>query len=593
MPRRQIAIPPLNFPDFPYGTGQVPLDLAHHLYRGLSGANANNAALILASSKAGELLVGRLGLVTKLHAALRDKLAEGQQPISVRNICKSLRYFFAWCDDNGRLGGESSAIEDYRDWSEYLFKRVRTPATHNLGAEKPASSGRHGKRLQAGIKAQTAHDIAAFASLALTDALGMNRPAIRYTRLPALAAAERTPYSKAEKVSFETASDFGRTLLQICDRLTLESALGRLPVTIELDDGIKIVEWCKLLPPEKVRALQGLRPVAEKNVVLKTREAWEKDGTIRTRYPVVNLRIECELLIFISQTGMNLAQAHKLKRQPFRYQSAGDDVLVTTYKDRRGGAVKFPIYKEYRPLFKRYLKWIDHFVSVEEDDRLFPFYYPSAIPAQGSAPNFSSTRLKFAAMGREWVGPQKLRNLRVNWIRSRTGNDLLAAESAQHTAKTLRTIYTKPTHPVAAAEIARFHRVGETTRSPPAPGTCVNTLNTPQAIDGTPPGVTSPDCVNPSGCMFCTFHRDIDSADYVWSLASYRRLKVLELAGYVPPTGGDEPSPAAAVIARICQKLDGLSRSSDIRRVWVDEACCRVRERSYHPYWAVSISMRE
>ncbi|MGD5310081.1 hypothetical protein QUS77_22630, partial [Xanthomonas citri pv. citri] len=83
-------------------------------------------------------------------------------------------------------------------------------------------------------------------------------------------------------------------------------------------------------------------------------------------------------------------------RRKFAYQTQGDQIIVTTsYKGRRGGTVKFQIFREYRKIIKRYLLWIENFVPADEDDRLFPFYYPSAVPAPDCPPNFSSTRIKF------------------------------------------------------------------------------------------------------------------------------------------------------------------------------------------------------
>lgn len=46
------------------------------------------------------------------------------------------------------------------------------------------------------------------------------------------------------------------------------------------------------------------------------------------RNSILNFRIEAELLIFIAQTGMNLAQAVGLKRESYRWKSDGDDVEV-------------------------------------------------------------------------------------------------------------------------------------------------------------------------------------------------------------------------------------------------------------------------
>nr|WP_325169700.1 hypothetical protein [Pseudomonas aeruginosa]UGK55780.1 Hypothetical protein [Pseudomonas aeruginosa] len=63
--------------------------------------------------------------------------------------------------------------------------------------------------------------------------------------------------------------------------------------------------------PEKVAA-RRTRPQnqAQIEASLAARAAHDADRTLRTRFPIVNLRIESELLMFIAQTGLNLQQAH-------------------------------------------------------------------------------------------------------------------------------------------------------------------------------------------------------------------------------------------------------------------------------------------
>lgn len=593
---RLAVIPDLTFPRLSFGTTQVPLDLRHHLYKGLSEVNVEVARDAIIRRQGGKADLKRLPLILAIHGAIQTRITLGSPIDTVRNLCRSLRYFFAWCDNNERSATTETIVEDFLLWAEYLLSRTKANPTRTHGKTTSfpvARKSRGSERLDV-IKAQTACDFAAFVSRVLAEALGMTRPLIRYTRLPEAARKERKPYSNSDKVSFDSASQFGSTLLNICDELTLEKTLGPLPVTIRLRDGQELSEWCKMQPPEKLKSLNGLRPVAEKNIVLRNRKAWEEDRTVRTRHPVVNLRIECEMLIFLSQTGMNLAQANMLGREKFSYRTQGDDVIVTTsYKGRRGGIVKFKVFREYRPLFKRYLAWIEHFVPAKSDDRLFPFYYPSAIPAPDRAPNLSSTRIKMSQLGIEFIGPKKLRNLRVNWIRTYTGSDLIAAESAQHTLGTLRNIYAKPNHAIAAQEIAKYHRSNHASREAPAPGKCINKSNTPTAIAGMPSGVAPPDCVSPSGCFFCVYHRDISSQDYMWSLASYRRLKILEVATLRPSQANTSQSAAEIVVERATMKLDAIAASSAIRKLWVDEALNRLREGNYHPYWAASITMLE
>jgi hypothetical protein len=45
------------------------------------------------------------------------------------------------------------------------------------------------------------------------------------------------------------------------------------------------------------------------------RAAWEAEHTLRTRSPLINLRIVAEMMLFIGQTGMNLSQAMNLSNK--------------------------------------------------------------------------------------------------------------------------------------------------------------------------------------------------------------------------------------------------------------------------------------
>lgn len=584
--------PCLTFPSLPHGPSQVQIDLQHHLYLGMSEAVTTHAAQAILNRQAGEPIVTRVELLAGIHRALSNMIESGLRPTSIRNIIKSLRYFFAWCDREGRLGGAPEAVSDFTDWCNHLIDRangkVKLPS---LPAGPPGTKPRRKQRKDK-ISFETARDEASRVSSVLTPAIGMERPMVRFTRLPALAAKGRAPYKKSDAVSAEDAANSGKVLLEICDQLTVEKVRSPLPVQIELSAGYTFSEWCGLRPPEKIKSLQGLTPIHQRVVVERERKAWEEDGTIRTRYSIINLRIECEMLIFLSQTGMNLAQAKMLGRSQFRYQSSDGDVRVAAqYKARKGGEVRFTVFREYKRILQRYLDWLDHFVPIEHDDRLFPFYYPSAIPAEDSPPNFSSTRIKFKKIGLPFVGPQKLRNLRVNWFRVRA-NDALAAEVAQHSQRTLRDIYVRPSHPVAASEITRFHAKSETNRAPPAAGGCAGGDNGPSPLSEIPEGVALPDCATASGCMFCRHHRDISSLDYAWSLVTYQHLKRMELASnHLVNNKHSLIQPIEAVLTRISQKVAAFGESSAVRGQWIEESIERVTERNYHPFWAVSIEM--
>jgi hypothetical protein len=114
--------------------------------------------------------------------------------------------------------------------------------------------------------------------------------------------------------------------------------------------------WSRL---QKSSTLVTLRPGYKNKYltrsVLKLRAEWEAEHSLRTRFPLVNIRIEAELLVFIAQTGMNLSQAHNLRRTQYSYKSTIDGYEVRDYKERRQGEVLFEIFSDVnqRPIVSR------------------------------------------------------------------------------------------------------------------------------------------------------------------------------------------------------------------------------------------------
>lgn len=89
--------------------------------------------------------------------------------------------------------------------------------------------------------------------------------------------------------------------------------------------------------------------------------------------------------------------------------------------------------------------------------------------------------------------------------------------------------------------------------------------------------------------------RDVDNQDYVWSLASFRHLKALELSTskQTSKTHRTLSQSADLVVTRITQKLKVFETSSLVRKGWVDESLERVAEGHHHPMWHGFIQLRE
>lgn len=567
--------PDLSFPMMDHGKQETPPDLYSLLYLGGCRVKITKVKTLIALGELGAPIVGRLSLVEGLHEVIAGKLTEGGSRHTVKSSIETLRRFFSWADREGWPLTLETIANTYIGYADHLQNR------HKIIKD---------------MSERTAYKEACLIARILDQVLHL-RASLRYRMCISLPRApKRTRGTQAHKQNLERAFQFGHALLDIADALSVETIRGPLPVRIHLRTGQVIEEWSTLRSPDKVKALidEDALPYARK-VVIDSRTAWESDTSLRTRYPLANLRIQVELLIFIAQTGMNLSQAHSLKMGKFSYRSHLDGYQVhRVYKGRRQGEVAFDIFNEYRVIFERYLAWRETMFPGDDQGLLFPFvnrFGRGSDKALAVAPKFHSLRSRCKRLGVDFIAPSKLRNIRVNWMLRRSLDPGLTAEMNQHTQETLIRFYEQPNLQVAMIEITRFHARTDPAIAPPGPGFCVEAV--PQAMEGVPAEATLPDCISPAGCLFCEHQRDVDSNDHAWSLASYRYLKTLELARYRPPSEDHSPHPAAAAIGRLTAKLKAFEESSEVRGMWVGEALARVEEEYYHPRWDGFILLME
>lgn len=555
----------LTFPILEYGKNETPWDLAPLLYSGGAGAKVKTVRSEVTSGAYGDPLLERFELVKGLHECLTDDLAGGGSRFSANNKIGALRKFFQWVDQCGYPLGMDTVAEAYLGWTENLLQR---------------------HRVEGYLTAQSLYDAASLVATMLDRVLGRSSTLLYSTRIRKPRGKGRMKNASADKHSLARSFAFGHLLTDVCESLSYDATTGRLPVLVSLRSGQQKEYWCKASNPGEVnpRSKHERKP-CQVAAIAQNLELRNSDTSITTRYPVINLRIEAELLMFIAQTGLNLAQAHMLRVDQFHYTSHLDGYQVRTYKSRRGGEVLFEIFSHYRIWFERYLEWRDTWFPNDRDGLLFPLVRPGGRLAT-EAPQFTALGKLCADLGIEMVRPRKLRGARINWLLRQSLNPHQVAEIAQHTTETLIRVYAEPNPQIAMVEISRFHRQADPAICSPAPGTCATP--SPKSVLDAPSNAPEPDCINASGCLFCVNHRDIESEDHVWSLSSLRVLKSLELARYRPApnrTAVIAEHPAMIAVERLSAKLRFFQESSDVRRLWVDEALARIAEENYHPAW--------
>ncbi len=565
---RDFAMPDLTFPMVKYGKLETRWDLRVLLYKGGAKGNQRTVFSQMAAGELGRPLVERLELVKRIHEAITARLVGGGSKYSAFSTLRSLRGFFAWCDEFDQPMSLKTVEDSYRHWCDFLVHRVRLKLIKNISAYNSGLS----------------------VSSVLGAALERNQPLIGSTRLRCQKHGQRAVGVAADKQNLADTFAFGHLCLDIIESLSLEAVYGPLPVTIRLRNGRMLEQWSGLREPTRVAALQpGYRVPSQKRRVLQLRANWDADRSLRTRFPLVNLRILAELFVFIAQTGMNLSQAHNLRRTQFSYKSTIDGYEVRDYKERRKGEVLFEIYAGYKVFFKAYLAWRDAVFGVTSD-RLFPFVRQYGALAS-TRPTYNRFRKEFCVpLNIQFVAPQTLRSTRVNWLLRHSRDLDLTAELDQHAPQTLLEVYEKPSLQVAQAEITRFWQNNDprlTTDKPmpcPALGVCDGV---PKPMLGLTSEAPKADCMQPAGCLFCEQHRDINSEDYVWSMASMLFLNSIVLQRFRPPAKGkaDAAAHVELTLKVLTAKLKWFNESNATRKAWVEEATKKLDEGEFHIHW--------
>ncbi len=565
---RDIAISNLTFPMVKYGKQETPWDLRILLFKGCAKGHPKAVfKQFAAGSDLGRPLIERMELVKLIHEAMTARLVGGGAKATACSTLRRLRQFVAWADKFEQVISIETVEDTFRHWCDFLLNRQR------LGA----------------IKNSTAYASGAMVSSILDAALERSQPLILTTRLRLHKKGARAVGVAADKQNLADTFAFGHLCLDVIDSLSLEAVYGPLPVMIRFRDGRVLEQWSGLMRSESLAVLQpGYKNKTNTTSVLRRRAEWEADRTQRTRYPLVNRRITAELLVFIAQTGMNLSQAHNLRCDQYSYKSTIDGFEVRNYKERRKGEVLFEIFAEYKAIFLAYLAWRDE-VFGAMTDRLFPFLRTHGALAS-TPPTLKGFKDEFCApMGIAFIGPQRLRKTRVNWLLRQSRNPEQTAEQAQHTKQTLLRLYEKPSLQVTQVEIIHFWqkndpRLGGNPMPCSASGICDGV---PQPLPDMPHEVPKADCIHPAGCLFCGNHRDIDSADYVWSVASMRFMTTVILQRFRPPTTGkaDAARHVELAVDVLTAKLKWFNDSNAMRKAWVEEATEKLAEGDFHNHW--------
>ncbi|WP_373019975.1 hypothetical protein [Thiomicrorhabdus sp.] len=573
----------------------------------LGGADVNSSAFTkdLNSGKYYELIPSRIDLLSKIKEELESSLISGHNSLeTVQNKISVLKKFFIYCDGS-TLFKEVSVIklkEAYLTYSDHLFVQTHTETTKNKASKNTIY--------------EHLNLLGNFFGKIINHT---GTPLFKQTRLStSIPRTRKKLLGKAQdQQNLSEVFKFGSVLFDICTGITKDKILGTLPTIVQIRNGVvhnnQIFFRGILLPKSEIwvrhsyEELKEMFPQRAKStinaLVTQAKKAREPSRDIKSsgRHSIFNSRIRAEFLVFLAMTNCNTIVAKNLKRHKYDYKPLGDVYQIREWKARKGGNVILEIPKSYKPMFEAYLEFRDDFVKdypMKGDDWLFPIIIGPTGGKKHKTHGYSNSvdeykyiRKLFKEHNIPWFTGRNLRPTFLNLLYRKSGDENLTAEQASHLKQTFREHYDQPSLQRSLLEITRFWNQHDPIQHNNLTASVINSPcgGIPEATENKPKIIVDPNCTNPSGCLWCKHFRDLDEFDYVWSLLSFRHLKIIESS--ISLTSEEKPSDL--VVMRLNEKIHWFRKiSTDTNHSsWVEEAEERLDEGSFHPDWSVLIEL--
>lgn len=536
-----------------YGSHSNEWNLSVFLYKGAALENRRTVLNSIKANKYGEILSERIEFVSNLFEYFDYRITIGISQRTIISELEKLSLFVRWCEYKNKYISKEHIAECFIDWVNHGILAVQQNNQDEYSAYKKYT---------------------VVASI-LVSSQNLEKYPKTKTLLLRTNLTERPQKKEVELVSEHDAFAFGKLLKALVDQLTIEAVRGELPLLIKL-------------PNDKNAYLKGnlmevninYEKIKDKRLALERRRALSENESLLDKYRrsnLINIRIEAELMIFISQTNMNLSQALDLKITNFRWMIKDDEYHVfTVYKNRKQGEATFRCHKAYRDIFLRYLQWVKD-VGFCDDSSLFPFMAREKLIAKETKRKLHVVRNFCKDIDFKYVSSTQLRKFKANWLFENGDDASNVIQLMSHQEGTFRKNYQKVKKVNALKELSSFNSQN---LKQLAIGLCSNNCENPQSIE-TESNIAQPDCVNPEGCLFCVYHKDVISYDYCFKLISHIHLKRLEMT--LNPSL--ENHPAKLLIERINEKIDRLKSLSKTQEKWIVKAQMEVQSGEYHPDW--------
>lgn len=533
----------LDFRNPAQGARKFPLTLRPCLYLDGASCDVRRFDELSQSGKLGKPKKERLTLIYAIHEELNGRVSSGGSWATLKTNIDSVRKFYTHCDQVGVHPTMESACRLYSDWLTCSYEAVARGA----------------------IGEAACYSVATQLATILGNATGLGRE--YFVIHSGLRAPKGKKSFKVDKQNLEAAKNYIADLLDVCNSLGTDAFKRKLPVFIEFTDGVKVAHY------------SGLTQYQQRlpHCLL--------DTSLDRRYPLYNLRVEAEMLIFISQTSMNLSSAANLEFHKLTYHEVGDKFEARAYKGRRGGEVLFSAYSGYKSHFLKFLEFRGSLGVDKITEKLFGrLPQPGVYVSDSVNPRAIYSLMK--RIKRPTVCASELRTTRQNWLARRMGNAALAGEMGQHDVATFERSYRRPNHQTATSEWTAYFKKSTGTKRAAMDGIC-NGKPLPAAI--IPSESAKPDCLNQNLCLFCVNYKGVRSYSYIWSLLSYRRLREEEKLFTLRRNG--DISEIDAALLRLEQIITAFGNAGKKCALWLDKASEQTQSGSYHPRWRGFIQM--
>lgn len=503
------------------------------------------------------IIADRLPFIEAITNQLNFEVIRGASSASINTYCCELNVFMKWVDlNNITLSTHKEELKTiYLAYDEYCYIRcwVKKEISQRTAYANVFNISQYFSKLL---------ELPPHKNLRyISRVIKSNSPSLK-----------KSPSRTAEKQHLGNSRKLGYYCVDLANAIDIDSIYGKIPITI---NSIKTDNT-----EQKIQVPRGLIVYLNRSKLNHSKKLMnyclpiDNKGDISTldrhRLNLIRLKLLAELIIFVYQTGMNVSQILQLERIGFSYNLQGNnDWIVTCNKGRKQGAVKFKIYKDYRTRLKKLIDFVNHFYPKSK--YLFPV--SKKINPKGSV-HYETLRKHLEHANITWIPPKVTRSTRINFLSRIIDDPNLSAEMSQHTKETYGKNYQIPSQQRAMTALTHFW-----TEEP------VSLINSgcseiPSPTKDIPSNIPNPNCINESGCLWCESHRDIESEDYIWSLATFRYLKIIEASQPIK-----RKIPADIVVEHLTKKIQSFKSRNDQTKQWVVEALLKIDEGSYHPNW--------